>query len=214
MLPRAHSHRLRARVISCLSVAAALAVLAPPLAAQGNSQPGLQPGDALRVVVWRKDELSGEINVAADSTLAHPLYRGIHVVGLPLSTVEALVRERILRFEANPELVVQPLYRVAVGGEVRQPNAYVFGPEVTVLQAVARAGGLTDRGRLDRVRLIRNGVRQVVDLSGTNSAQASLPIQSGDQIFVERRRDLFREAVVPAASIVAALAAVARIFTN
>ena len=191
---------------------------AAPVAAQDAPLPApaptLAPGDAVRITVWRKEELSGEVEVSADSTLAHPLYRGIRAVGIPFPELEARIRARLLDFETNPQFVVQPLLRVAVGGEVRQPNLYAVGPEVTVLQALALAGGLSDRGRIDRVQLVRGGVSQVLDLTRPETGSTLVTVRSGDQIFVQRRRDVFREYVAPVASIVAAVAALARAFTN
>ncbi len=171
---------------------------------------GLRPGDAVRIAVWRSSELSGEFEIAGDGTIAHPLYRSVVAVGVPSPVLEQRVRARLIEFEANPQFVVEPLYRVAVGGEVRQPNLYSLRPEVTVLQAVARAGGLSERGRLDRVYLVRDGTRRTLDLVDPQANEADLRIRSGDQIYVQRRREVFREVVAPVASVVAAVASVYR----
>ncbi|MBA2670003.1 MAG: polysaccharide export protein [Gemmatimonadetes bacterium] len=173
--------------------------------------PVLRPGDALRVTVWRQAELSGEFEIAGDSTLAHPLYQQVKVAGLPL----AEVRQRLLRFlsqfEENPQVALVPLLRVAVGGEVRQPSLYTFPPELTVTQAVARAGGPTERGRLDQVVLIRGGERVVFDASDARSSAATVLVRSGDQILVPRRRNLFREYIAPAASVAGAAASIVNV---
>jgi protein involved in polysaccharide export with SLBB domain len=197
-----------------------LAAVSPksPLAAQTSqpnpSAPVLNPGDAVRITVWRKEELSGEFTIAGDSTIAHPLYRTVKAAGVPLRDVEARVRQRLLAFEGNPEFVVEPLFRVSVGGEVRAPALFTLRPEVTILQAVARAGGLSERARLDRVRLIRDGTIQYIDLSDPQSSTGGMLIHSGDQIYVERRRDVLREYIAPVASIVAALASLARVLVK
>jgi polysaccharide export outer membrane protein len=200
--------RARACALACFAVLAAV----PAFSQQAPAV--LQPGDAVRITVWRQDQLSGEFDVTADSTIAHPLYRGVKAVGVSPRELEARVGERLRQFEANPQFVVEPLFRVSVGGEVRLPNLYTVRPEVTLLQVVARAGGLSERGRLDRVQLVRDGRRQLLDLSRPETGHALLTVRSGDQLYIERRRDTLREYIGPAASVVAAVAAVARLFVN
>ena len=98
-----------------------------------------------------------------------------------------------------------------MGGEVRTPNLYTVSPLMTIAQVVALAGGATERGRLERVRLYRNGTEVLVDLKSPENGLAQSRVQSGDQIYVDRRISVFREYIAPAGSIVAALAAVANI---
>lgn len=198
--------RARARVL-----ALALALGAGPLAAQNGGAHAddvvLQPGDQIRIAVWRNAELSGELTVGADGTLVHPLYRALRVTGLPFGTVEARIRVFLEQYEVRPQFVAEPLLRVAVSGEVARPSLYYLRPDVTVSQAVALAGGPTERGRRDRVRWARGGGVRVVRL-GAADRSADLPVRSGDQVIVERRRAVFREVVMPIVAVVGAAAAV------
>lgn len=187
-------------------------LLVPSGAAVAQAPPELRPGDVVRVVVWRQAELSGEFAVAADSTLVHPLYRQVRVAGLPLREVESRIGDLLRRYESNPEFVVEPLFRVAVGGEVRQPNLYTLAPAVTVAEAVALAGGPTDRGRLDRVTLVRGGSERVVNLTDPRDDATQLRIRSGDRITVARSGSLFRDYFVPAFSVTGAVATIVNLF--
>lgn len=195
---------------------ALLALLLAPAAALRAQAPEpvvLGPGDQVRIVVWGANEkMGGEFEILGDSTIAHPLFREVRAAGVPMAQVEAGVRRVLAVYEQNPQFLVEPLFRVAVTGEVRQPNLLVLRPETTVLQALARAGGANERGRLDRVHLLRGGRDQTLDLTRPELGQGQMPIRSGDVIRVERRTDVFREYVGPSASIVAALAAIARLF--
>lgn len=179
-----------------------------------DSGPGvLRPGDLVRVTVYRQDELSGEFAVLGDGTLAHPLYRTVRVAGRPLPEVQAAVGENVARFVTNPQFVVQPLLQVAVEGEVNAPKLYQLPPETTLRQAISLAGGAGDRGRLDRVRLIRGGAAYVLDLSSEVGSGRSF-VQSGDELFVPRRRDVLREVVQPMAAIIAAAAALVNLYRS
>lgn len=74
----------------------------------------LTPGDSVRVVVWRKPELSGDFVVAPDGTLTHPLFRAVRVGGIPFATAQANMRQFLTGFEQDPQFVMEPLVRVAV----------------------------------------------------------------------------------------------------
>src|SRR6476619_1595928 len=135
---------------------------------------GLNPGDQVRIAVWRNPELSGDFTVAANGTLTHPLYREIQVTGIPLSAVEDRLRTFLTRYTTNPQFVLQPLVKVIVSGEVRTPNLLSVPPETTVAQALILAGGPTNNARLDHIRLFRQGQEIAVDLSRADSEAAAL----------------------------------------
>lgn len=176
--------------------------------ASGGGSGGLNPGDVVRITVWRKPELSGEFVIASDGTVSHPLYRDVRVTGIPLAQVETRVREFLTKLESNPQFVIEPLLRVAVAGEVRQPNLYNLRPETSITQAIAMAGGPTERGRRDRIVLMRDGRELIVALRRADATGAAMPVQSGDQIMVEQRSAIFREVIAPTISILGATAAI------
>lgn len=176
---------------------------------------GLAPGDLVRLVVWRAtEEYGGELTVAADSTLRHPLYRRVKVAGVPLAEAEQRICEALREYIARPELVIEPLFRVSVGGEVVSPDLLTLPRETTILQAVALAGGPTERGRLNRVRIVRGGRIIETDLTDPAAEWARQPVQSGDQILVTRKRNILTEVIGPLASLTAAAAAIASIVTR
>jgi polysaccharide export outer membrane protein len=201
-----------------LALLLTLGVAAAPLGAQtlaghgaDSAAASLSPGDVIRIVVWRKPEFSGDFVVAADGTIIHPLYREVTVAGLPLNLVEERVRTFLTRYETTPAFVISPLLRVFVGGEVRQPSIYSLPPGTTIAQAVALAGGPTDRGRLDEVLIVRRQDREVVDLTQPQSRAVNMETRSGDQLFVGRRLSFFNDVLAPASSVFAAVATVVSI---
>lgn len=177
---------------------------AQPATVASNS---LNPGDVLRITVWRKPELSGEFIIASDGTVSHPLYRSVRVTGIPLPAVEARIRDFLGTLEENPQFVVEPLLRVAVAGEVRQPNLYNLRPETSLAQAVAIAGGTTERGRRDRVVLVRENRETIVNLRRPDQTGAGMLVRSGDQVVVERESAPW-DVVGPIVSVLGATAAI------
>jgi polysaccharide export outer membrane protein len=197
------------------SLAFATILLARPATAQEptgtKAQSVLTPGDSVRIEVWRKPEFSGDFVVAPDGTITHPLFRSVRVAGLPFATAEANLRTFLGQYEENPQFVMEPLIRVAVSGEVTRPLVFAARPETSIGEAVARAGGTTQFGARNRIRVIRfepNGAQQqlVVNLSDPNSTQGTLPVRSGDQIVVDRRKSFFRDIMVPALGIIGSVA--------
>jgi protein involved in polysaccharide export with SLBB domain len=204
----------------CLLLTLTLALLGGPVTAYAQSTVVvagtaravvLSAGDVLRVTVWRKPELSGELVVAADGSLAHPLYRSVQVAGMALPEAEAKLRTFLRTYEAEPQIWLEPLLRVMVGGEVRQPNVYLLSPATTLAQAVAMAGGPTAEARVDKLRVLRTSGEVRLDLTDPASEAFRQPVRSGDQVWLPRRRSVFREYIVPGSSVVAAIALIARI---
>lgn len=209
---------MRNSILPCLaSLLVAVSVGAGTVLAQGPGasadQVTLAPGDSVRIVVWRKPEMSGDFIVGPDGTITHPLYRAVRVAGVPFSTAEANVRNFLARFEQDPQFVVEPLVRVAVSGEVGRPQVYALRPETSIADAVAQAGGPKETGRRERVRVLRqdSSGRQrelFVNLLEPEGTAATIRVHSGDQIVVDKKRSFFREIFLPAIGVVGSAASI------
>jgi protein involved in polysaccharide export with SLBB domain len=169
----------------------------------------LKPGDVLRLTVWQRPELSGDFPIGGDGTIAHPIYHALHVAGVPLAEVEGDVHEFLKSYVVEPQVAVQPLLHVGVSGEVHLPSVVLVPPNTSLSQVVAMTGGPTDRGAMNRVRLIRDNRQIVIDLSGSARPGAPLDVRSGDQVWVDRQTTLLRDHIAPLASVAAAIAAAA-----
>lgn len=152
--------------------------------------------------------MSGDTVVGDDGTLNHPLYRAVKVAGVPMNVVEQRIRAFLMRFNDDPQFTIEPMVRVSVSGEVRNANVYTLSPRTSIAQALELAGGVTERGRRDDVRLLRAGATYRVDLTEPNAGLPLGPVRSGDQILVPRHHDFFREYLAPGAAVTAAVAAV------
>jgi protein involved in polysaccharide export with SLBB domain len=194
----------------------AFVVLSVPASAQesraaSGSQAVLSPGDSVRIVVWRKPEFSGDFVVAPNGTITHPLFRSVQVGGIPFATAEANLRRYLSQFEQNPEFVIEPLVRVAVSGEVDRPSVFALRPETTIAEAVARAGGANEVGARNRVRVVRLGAsgRQeqlLINLTDPTIGYGKIPVQSGDQIIVDRRKSFMRDVLLPTLGVIGSVA--------
>ena len=196
-----------------LSFAAAALFAGAPVAAQSSvalrdTNVVLHPGDMVKVTVWRNQEMSGDFMVGVNGALRHPLYQEVPIAGIPLYQVEQRLTQFLTKYEQNPQLVVEPLFKVTVGGEVRLPNLYPLPRTTTVSQAVAQAGGVTQDGRLDKIDLYRGGQKIEMDLTEASGRWANEPIQSGDQIIVTKKSNFVRNVFLPLVGVAGAVASI------
>jgi polysaccharide biosynthesis/export protein len=206
-----HPLVLRLLVISLFS---APGLLVGQTTAASGDEAVLSPGDSVRITVWRKPEFSGDFVVAPDGSVTHPLFRSVRVGGVPLRTAEANVRAFLVRFEQDPQFVMEPLLRVAITGEVGRPSIYAVPPGTSYAEAIARAGGTNQFGKRNHVLVFRGSATArseplVLDLNQPERGIAAQPVRSGDQILVERKKSFFREILLPALSFAGSVASIA-----
>lgn len=116
-------------------------------------------GDQVRIITYGEDQLTGEFRVDDQGRIALPLLGSIQAAGLLPSDLDAAIsaelrRRKLLR---DPSVSVEVLaYRpVFILGEVARPGQYPFQPGMTVVTAVAVAGGYTYRGVQDYASIVR-----------------------------------------------------------
>lgn len=166
-------------------------MFATPALLEAQAQPAgevvsLQPGDALRVEVWREEDLSGTFQVDSDGVVTLPLLGSRQVTGIPLRQLrDDLIREYRVQLR-NPSITITPLRRVNVLGEVNKPGLYEIDPTISLAGVVALAGGTTSAGDLSRIRILRGG--QVLrERVAADVMIDAVDIRSGDQILVQQR---------------------------
>ena len=187
MLPRRLIGHLGAAVLSaCL-----LAACAGPPDACGPSaaDPGdvagyrLGPGDQVQVTVFRQPELSGRFGLDGEARLALPLVGEIPADGLSTRGLEQAIAARLREgdYLINPQVSVQvvtyrPFY---ILGEVRRPGEYEYKNGMTVVNAVALAGGYTYRAQPSKITVRRTGCSFI--------AAPDAPVLPGEIITVPER---------------------------
>ncbi|MGH7603739.1 MAG: polysaccharide biosynthesis/export family protein [Gemmatimonadaceae bacterium] len=170
----------------------------------------LHPGDHVRITVLSDDkDLSGEFEVAPDGTLKHPLYNQITVVGVPVSSLKERVASFLRKFQKEPQLEVEALFKVTISGEVAKPGVFFLSPETTVRDAIeSSAGGTTERANNNAITLSRGVSKIPVRLADASSTTGAQPIQSGDHISIGAQRNLIGN-ITPFVGIGASLISVA-----
>ena len=143
----------------------------------------LGAGDKVRVTVFGEPYLSGEFTVNANGTVSLPLIDPVLVAGKTLSQTEALIRERLAAgFISDPKVSVDIMqYRpFFIMGEVKNPGSFPYVADMTVLHAVAIAGGYTPRASQSKIVLQRGDQEDM-------PVKSSTPVLPGDVITVKER---------------------------
>ena len=179
--------------------AALLAVLAAAPAAAQNppSAPdslriiAVRPGDVVKIQVWGHEELSGEFPVDENYDLFYPIIGAINVRELTVRQLRDRLNHELESLFQHPFIVVVPLFRIAVLGEVERPSLYSIDPTMTVYDVIALAGGVTRDANQKKIQLLRAGEEVQLILSASAIGHATLRdlgVRSGDHIVVPRKR--------------------------
>lgn len=118
----------------------------------------LDTGDRIEVTVYGHDDLSGTYELDGSGSIAFPLVGPIALGGLTLRQAEAAIVGRLRPdYLKHPRAGLQVLnYRpFYILGEVKKPGSYPYRQGLTVVEAVALAGGYTYRADDDDLQIVR-----------------------------------------------------------
>ncbi len=148
----------------------------------------LAPGDQLRVITAGEDGLTGEFRVADDGRVSLPLLGALPATNrTPRGLQEDIatrLREAGLLRDPSVSVEVATTRPIYVLGEVNRPGQYPFQTGMTVVSAVAAAGGFTYRGISDYAGIVRLAEGSTQE---GRAARRDL-IQPGDVITIYERR--------------------------
>ncbi|WP_200247845.1 polysaccharide biosynthesis/export family protein [Lamprobacter modestohalophilus] len=180
-IPACPKHRLQ-RLGLVLWLGLLLLAMPQLLPAQGADYQ-LGPGDKLRITVFAEPYLSGEYIVSANGSVSMPLIEPVKVGGRTLPEAEDLVEQGLRAgFIGDPNVAIEILgYRpFFIIGEVKSPGSYPYVADMSVLHAVAIAGGFTARAAKQKIEIQRNG-------KVMRSIQNTTPVFPDDIITVKQR---------------------------
>ena len=146
------------------------------------------PGDVLSLTLFDAPEFSGEYAVFNDGTITLPLIGTVYVSNLNIKQASKIIeekyRDQLLRPELHLTVKVPRPILVSVIGEIERPGIYSLtnaeqsilagGPQITnnglptIIDAIQKAGGITQNANLTRVSVIRKVPGLENDLKQTN----------------------------------------------
>jgi len=169
------SHLSRSQATACAAILAiTVAIPAPGIAAPQRSDGGkaaanttvapnpdyrLVPGDKLRVEVYKDPQLSQSLQIRPDGKVTLPLIGDVEASGLTSLELRDRVATQLKEYVSNPVVTVivvetSPVL-VYVMGEVTQAGSVPMKGPMTVLQALAMAGGFREFANTKKIRILR-----------------------------------------------------------
>lgn len=146
----------------------------------------LASGDEIRVDVFGEEALSGEFVIGARGNVSMPLIGEVPAAGKTIGEFRADLESRYADGYLNDPRVsaevlnFRPFY---ILGEVESSGEYPYSDGMTVLNAVARAGGFTYRANTRIVFIKRAGTNVEVEVPLTPDLQ----VMPGDTIRIGER---------------------------
>jgi protein involved in polysaccharide export with SLBB domain len=153
--------------------------------------------DVFEVRVYGEPELSGPYRVATDGTIDYPLAGRLHVSGLRSGEIQQLL---VAKLEAGylktPQVTVtikeRNSQKITVFGQVAKPGQVPYYPNMTIVDAIANAGGFTGIAAKNSVNLrrevsgkIETHIFPVADI--TEGRSQNVMVLPGDVLVVDER---------------------------
>jgi protein involved in polysaccharide export with SLBB domain len=153
--------------------------------------------DTFDVRVYGEADLTGTFRVATDGTIDYPLAGRIQVAGLRTGEIQQLLVTKLKdRYLKDPQVIVtikeRNSQKISVLGQVGKPGQVAYYPNMTIVDAIASAGGFTGIAAKNSVTLRREvaGTIQshsfpVADISEGRSP--NVMVLPGDVLVVDER---------------------------
>jgi len=153
------------------------------------------PGDVLKIAVWKEPELSGDVFVRLDGMITVPLVGDVKAAGKTTEQIATEVRTRLRPFLEMPQVTITVSQAVSarfyVIGEVTTSGAFPLTGRITVLQALALAGGFREFAKRERIVVVRErrGERKAIpfnfrDLEAGINLEQNIAVEAGDTLIV------------------------------
>ena len=154
------------------------------------------PSDLLTIKVFQAEELSGEVRVDQRGAVTLPLLGNVRLAGLTQAQGEKRLANLLgANLLQNPQVSIFinefTNQRITVEGEVNKQGVFPISGKITVLQAIALAGGLGEQAKSDSIALFRNQgkVNRVffLDINLIRAGEFNDPfVMNDDRIVVQR----------------------------
>jgi polysaccharide export outer membrane protein len=115
--------------------------------------------DVLAINVWKEPDISRSIPVRSDGKISLPLVGELQAAGQTPQQLEQLIAGKLKSYISEPEVtvIVQQInsQKFNILGQVTHPGAYPLTNSLTVLDALALAGGFRDFAKQKSIYVLR-----------------------------------------------------------
>jgi polysaccharide export outer membrane protein len=167
----------------------------PSLPANTSPDYRLQPGDKIHVEVYHDQDLSPSLQIRPDGKITLPLLGDLPAAGRTSLELRDDIAKQLNDYITNPVVTVMVLETtpqvVYVMGEVNKPGTLpLMGGRLSILQALAMAGGFTDFANKKDIRILRHGKKGMETLKfnykeALEDLHEPLQLMAGDTVIVK-----------------------------
>ncbi len=155
----------------------------------------LGPEDSVEITVLGHEDL--KLSVAISPTGKIPYYtNNIQAAGLTQFQLKELMQKEVSELVKDPKVVVRITeyrsHKVFMVGQLKNPGVYPMRSDVTLLEAISMAGGVTPEAYLSGAFVVRDGkilLVNVLDLITKGNTEENIPLFSNDIVYIPDRRD-------------------------
>jgi protein involved in polysaccharide export with SLBB domain len=167
-------------------------------------------GDRVVVTVVANDTRTDTLVVRTGRVLELPGKLTVPLMGVLRSELQDHVASEVLKYVKAGQVVVTPLMRVGILGEVARPGYFAFASDLPITDAIMGAGGPSATADLER-SVVRRGNQEYRSAKDTREAIAGgltldqFGLSAGDELVVGRRRELLNPSVIGVVGVAASL---------
>ncbi len=147
-------------------------------------------GDGVRITLFNvTDPVTGDYFVQQNGKIQLPFIGLVSVLNRDFQSIQLEIISKYDSIYRDPEITVQPLYKISILGEVRSPGRYYVTGVEQLMDIIVLAGGETEDSNLNNIYLIRDEEKINIDATRIikeGSKLGDFGLQSGDQIYVPR----------------------------
>ncbi|MBD0787147.1 polysaccharide export protein [Vibrio sp. Y2-5] len=144
----------------------------------------LGTGDRIEIIVYGEPDMSMKFKVSKSGVVNFPYIGEVVIAGRTPRAIETEIEERLRGdYLLNPMVTInmESFRLFYIFGEVTSPNGYEYQPKLTVEQAIAIAGGFTDRADRDDISIRSGTTNEIIE-----DVELTHPVQPGDTVIVEQ----------------------------
>jgi len=164
----------------------------------GISEYRIFPRDILEIRVYDNPDLTQRLEVSGSGEISFPLIGKIKVVGLTTPEAEQTLKNNLAEYIVNPQvaILVAQRQKIYVSGEVSTPGAYELTAGMTVMEAIALAGGfkVQEFNQQDQTIIIRGAEIipvKISDIALRGDKSKNIFLKPNDLIVAPQRQKIY-----------------------
>lgn len=169
--------------------------IAEPIGSLKVSEFILGEGDSIDISVYRNDDLKKSVKIDRSGTIMFPLIGDVKAAGKDIFVLRNEIQQMLSKYLIEPQVAISVTsvqsQKFIILGEVNSPGIFVLDSSLSIIEAISKAGGMTQDAKMGNVVLIRRkqGKAEVASLNLEQTYKEgdlshNRMLQGGDIVYV------------------------------